>query len=250
LLGSACLTEARADSCVLASEHAGIPFSVERIASDWTCRIQFVIDHQIAANTVGPLKTGMAEAMYLYLLDRPPVAAALINRLDLAGYKSEERGPGRWWSSDGEGTEGIVQLVYQHHTTRVYYLEGTHHSRLLPNVTGKAVIFLRMRPVKDQSGSDAMESTMVAYTMLDNRVLSGLVSLLRPLIASTVMRKLSKGLEVVNRLGLEMSQRPHRVLFEATDPPPLPEQDVTFLRQALSRPHAPAAAPKSSPPAP
>ena len=57
----------------------------------------------------------------------------------------------------------------------------------------------------DERGSDAMESTMVAYTMLDNRVLSGFVSLLRPLVDATVMRKLSKGVEMVNRLGLEFA---------------------------------------------
>lgn len=250
VLASVSSGHVRADSCFVASEQSGIAFPAVKVAGDWTCRLQLVIDHHISANTVGPLITAMAEPMYLYMLDRPPVAAALINRLDLADYKSEERGPGRWWGSDGEGTEGIVQLISQDRTTRVYYLEGTHHSSLLPNVSGKAVIFLRMRPVKDERGSDAMESTMVAYTMLDNRVLSGFVSLLRPLIDATVMRKLSKGLEVVNRLGLEMDRRPDRVLFEATDPPPLPEQDVAVLTQALRRRHNSSATPHSSRPAP
>ena len=177
--------------------------------------------------------------MYVHLLDHPPMAAALINRLDLADYKAESRGPGRWWGNDGEGTEGIVQLVYQDRTTRVYYLEGTHHSRLLPNLSGKAVVFLRMGPVKASSGLEAMENTMVAYTMLDNRLLSGLASLLRPLVGATVTRKLAKGVDVVNRLGLEMRQRPARVLFEAADPPPLPDGDVAFLKEALGTPVSP-----------
>jgi hypothetical protein len=100
-----------------------------------------------------------------------------------------------------------------------------------------------MSVVKETSGLQAMESTMVAYTMLDNRILSGLASLLRPLIGATVSRKLAKGVEVVNRLGLEMRQHPDRVLFEATDPPPLPDEDVAFLKQALAtRAQAPAAA--------
>jgi hypothetical protein len=102
-------------------------------------------------------------------------------------------------------------------------------------VTGKAVVFLRMSAVKDNNGLEAMESTMVAYTMIDNRILSGLASLLRPLIGATVTRKLAKGVEVVNRLGLEMRQHPERVLFEATDPPSLPDEDVAFLKQALGR---------------
>ena len=138
-----------------------------------------------------------------------------------------------WWGNDGEGTEGIVQLVYHDRRSRVYYLEGTHRSRLLPNLSGKAVVFLRMGPVKDPNGLESMQNTMVAYTMLDNRVLSGLATLLRPLVGATVSRKLAKGVNVVNRLGLEMRQRPDRVLFEATDPPALSDDDVTFLTQAL-----------------
>jgi hypothetical protein len=193
-----------------------------------------VIDHYTTANSVGPLNTAMDEAMYLHLLERPPVAAALINRLDLADYKAETRGLDRWWGSDGEGTEGLVQLVYHDRTTRVYYLEGSHRSRLLPNLRGKAVVFLRMNSIKDPSGLESMQSTMVAYTMLDNRFLSGLASLLRPLVGATIIKKLAKGVDVVNRLGLEMRKRPDRVLFEATDPPSLAEEEVAFLKQALA----------------
>lgn len=231
---SGCLNEARAESCTLESEHAGISFPVEYLPEEWACRLKFVIDHYTTATSLGPLKTATDESVHRYLLDHPPMAAALINRLDLAPYKAETRGPGQWWGNDGDGTEGVVQLVYHDRTNRVYYLEGTHHSRLLPNLSGKAVVFLRMGIVKEPSGLESMHNTMVAYTMLDNRILSGLASLLRPLVGATVTRKLAKGVEVVNRLGLEMRQRPDRVLFEATDPPPLPDEDVAFLKKVLS----------------
>ena len=226
-------SRAGSESCVLASHHAGVTFPVERLDPEWTCRLQSIIDNYTTANKVGPLRTAMTESMYVYLLDRPPLAAALINRLDLAQYKAETRGSHRWWGNDGEGTEGIVHLVYDDRTSRVYYLEGTHHSRLLPNMSGKAVVFLRMNPIKESNDAEAMENTLVSYTKLDNRMLSGLVSLLRPLIGGTVTRKLAKGVDVVNRLGLEMRRHPDRVLFEATDPPSLAAEDVTFLKEAL-----------------
>jgi hypothetical protein len=91
-----------------------------------------------------------------------------------------------------------------------------------------------MAAVKDATGQEAVETTLVSYTRLDNRVLAGLVSLLRPLVGRTVSRKLMKGVDAVNRLGLEMRRHPDRVLFEATDPPPLPPEDVAFLKQALA----------------
>jgi hypothetical protein len=222
-----------ADSCKLEPEHGGMSFPVEQVTGDWPCRLKLVIDQYTTANTLGPLKTAMDAPMYLHLLDQPPFAAALINRLDLADYKAETRGPNRWWGNDGEGAEGMVHLVYRDRASRIYYLEGTHHSRLLPNLSGKAVVFLRIRAVKDRSGLESMENNLVAYTRLDNRLLSGLASLLRPLVGATVSRKLAKGVDVVNRLGLEMRRRPERVLFEATDPPPLADEDVAFLKEAL-----------------
>lgn len=225
---------ADADRCLLPLQHAGVPFPVEQLQPSWSCRLEPILSHYTTANKVGPIRTPLPETVYLYLLDHPPTAAALINRLDLGLYRAEVRGAGRYWGHDGEGTEGIVELVYRDRTSRIYYLEGSHDSRLLPHVTGKAVVLLRMRRLIDQNGVESMESTMVSYTRLDNRVLSGLVSLLRPLVGGIVTRKLTKGVETVNRLSRVMREHPERVLFEATDPPGLPDQDVAFLRQALT----------------
>lgn len=231
-------SEAQSETCPVPSLHAEVSFSIEKVDPDWACRLQEIVGHYTITTKVGPLRTGLPESLYRDLLDRPPLAAALINRLDLGLYKSEMRGPGRFWGNDGEGTEGVVQLISQSRTARIYYLEGLHESRLLPNITGKAVVFLKMDSVKDADGMEAMDSTMVAYTKLDSRILSGVVSLLRPFIGGTVKRKLSKGVETVNRLSILMRQHPDRVLFEAMDPPALPDEDVAFVKQALeSMPH-------------
>jgi hypothetical protein len=223
----------QAETCVLTSQHAGVTFPVEKVDPVWTCRLHAIIGTYTTVNKVGPIRAALSESMYQYLLDRPPLAGALINRLDLGLYEAERRGPGRYWGNDGEGTEGIVELVYQDRTSRIYYLVGSHHSRLLPNMTGKAVVLVSMNAVKEASGAEAMDSTMVSYARLDSRILSGLMSLLRPLIGGIVSRKLAKGVEAVNRLGLEMRERPERVLFEATDPPSLPAEDVAFLKVAI-----------------
>jgi hypothetical protein len=171
------------------------------------------------------------------------LAAALMNRLDLGLYKSEARGPGRYWGDDGEGTQGIVHLVYKDRASRVYYLEGTHHSRLLPNLSGKAVVLLRMNPVQDAQGLPSMDTTIVSYARLDNRLLSGVLTLIRPLVGSTVYRKLTKGIETVHRLGIEFRQHPERVLAEATDPPAFDLDDVAFLKEALTGGHGSAGMP-------
>ena len=78
-----------------------------------------------------------------------------------------------------------------------------------------------------------MDSTLVSYTRLDNRLLAGIVSLLRPLVGGTVTRKLAKGVDTVNRLSQVMRQQPDRVLSEATKSPALSDDEVAFLKHAL-----------------
>ena len=231
---------AQSERCQLPPQHAGVTFPVDQVGRSWACRLQPLLSDYTTANKVGPIRTKLPESLYRYLLDRPPLAAALINRLDLGLYLAERRGPGRYWGYDGEGTSGIVELVYQDPTARIYYLEGSHDSRMLPQVTGKAVVFVRMAPVKEADGTESMDTLLVAYTRLDNRVLSGLVSLLRPLIGGTVRGKLIKGIETVNRLGDVMRKQPDRVLFEAADPPAFADADVAFLKRALEEMHVPA----------
>lgn len=240
----------QADDCSLSPQHAGVTFPVDRVGKDWACRLQPIIANYTAANKIGPARLALSEPLYGYLLDRPGTAAALMDRLELGLYKAETRAPGVYWGSDGEGTEGVIQLAYEDRTSRIYYVEGIHHSRLLPNITGKAVVLVRMNPLMESQGTEEMETTLVSYTRVDNRVLSGVLSLFRSLVGSIVANKLTKGIADVNRLGLEMRQHPDRVLFEAADPPPLPAEDVAFLKQALSSSKSPGGMNAKDPTAP
>lgn len=223
----------QSETCVLSPEHAGVTFPLEKVDPDWACRLAPIIGNYTTTSKLGPVQTPLPEMVYVYLLDRPPMTATLVNRLGIAPYQSETKGSGRYWASDGEGTEGVVHLVYHDRTSRVYYLEGSHNSRFLPDVTGKAVVLLRINPVTDSDGTEAVESTLVAYTRLDNRLLSGFVSLLRPLVGGIVTQKLTKGVNSVNRLSPMLRQQPDRVLSEAMKPPALSLDDVAFLKQAL-----------------
>lgn len=238
---------AESDSCVFPSQHAGVMFPVDQMDTRWACRLNPITSHYTTATKIGPMRTPLPEHIFLYLLDHPVMAAALLNRLDLGLYKAEVREPGEFWATDGEGTEGIIHPVIQEGTTRVYFAQGSHDGRLLPKVTGKAVVLLRLSPVTDSRGIASIDSTLVAYLRLDNRVLSGILSLLRPLIGNVVNRQLLKAFDAARLLGGAMREHPDRVLFEATDPPSLPDEDVAFLKAALTSLHNPISSPRATP---
>ncbi len=228
-----CVGSSRSEACTLSPEHGGLTFPVERVDPIWTCRLDAIIQDHTTETKIGPIRTALPEPLYHYLLDHPSFTAALIRRLNLGLYHVDMRESGTFWGDDGEGTKGLVHLVYEDPASRMYFLEGTHESRILPRVTGKAVVLLRMEAVRDGQGDEVMASTMVAYTRLDNRFLSGLVSLLHPLVAKVVTSRLQKGVQTVDRLGLAMKQDPQRVLSIAERDPALPDQHRAFLKQML-----------------
>ncbi len=235
------------DRCSLPAHHAGVVFPLDQVETAWACRLEPIVTQYTTANKVGPQRTPLPQPVFLYLLDHPVMAAMLVNRLDLGLYKAEQRGLGEFWATDGEGTEGIVHSLFRDPATRIYYVEGSHDGRFLPRVSGKAVVLLRLHPVTDNRGVESIDSTMVAYLRLDNRFLSGMLSLLRPLIGNVVNRQILKAFDAARRLGGAMREHSEQVLFEAMDPPALPDDEVAFLKAALASMHNPVESPRPTP---
>lgn len=224
--------------CVLAAQHAGLTFPVERVEGDWTCRLQQIIDDYTTVGRVGPIRIQLPEPVYAGLLDHPATIATLVNRLGIGPYRAEMRASNEFWVNDGDGLEGVVHLVYKDRLARIYYLEGFHDGALFPRVYAKAVVFLAVNDAKDPQGIGVVDTTLVTYTRLDNRVLAGLVSAIRPLVGGAVTRKLLRGFDAANRLGQAMVERPDSVLREAAAPPALGADEVAFLKQSVaSLPH-------------
>jgi hypothetical protein len=119
-------------------------------------------------------------------------------------------------------------------------VEGSHDGRFLPRVSGKAVVLLRLHPVTDNRGVESIDSTMVTYLRLDNRFLSGMLSLLRPLIGNVVNRQLLKAFDAARRLGGAMrgTSRAGPVRSDGSTGT-LPDDEVAFLKAALAGLHNP-----------
>jgi hypothetical protein len=218
----------------LSSQHAGLTFPVEQVDASWVCRLHQIIDDYTTVGRVGPIHTRLSETLYADLLDHPAAIATLANRLGIGPYRAEMRGPDEFWVNDGDGMEGVVRLLYQDLRARIYHLEGFHDSALFPRVYAKAVVLLTVEAVKGPQGTQSVETTLVTYTRLDNRLLAGLVSAIRPLVGKAVTRKLLRGFDAANRLAEAMVEHPDWVLREAVTPPALGAEDMTFVKEAIA----------------
>lgn len=199
------------EPCTIAAERGMDQFPVAQLDSAARCQLGHVVNHFSAAGSIGPVQTPIPLPLYTYLLDRPPLMASLLERLGLGAYQFAAREPNQFWVNDGDGTQGLLSLVYQDETNRIYHIDGQHEGHVFPMVKAKAAVFMKIQPATTPEGYPAVQSVLMSYTRLDSSIVAGLVRLLRPLVNDAVTRKLSRGFEATNLLGLAIAQDPDRV---------------------------------------
>jgi hypothetical protein len=217
------------DDCTVTAEQGGVVFPVDKLDIPTRCRIGAVVNAYTTAGLIGPVQTPVTPQLYEYLLDRPPLIAALVERLGLGAYRFTAREMNQFWVNDGDGTQGLLTLVYQDPTHRIYHIDGYHEGQLFPMVRAKAAVFMTILPVTTTEGSPAVQTSLMAYTRLDASLLAGLIRVLRPLVGDAVTRKLSRGFEVTNQLGTAIAQDREQVAQQASLVPWLSTTELQTL---------------------
>ena len=237
--------------CTVPAEQGGALFPVEKLDARARCRIGAVVHGYTTAGLIGPVQSPVTPELYEYLLDRPPLIASLTDRLDLGSYQFTVRGPNQYWVNDGEGTQGLLTLVYQDSTHRIYHIDGFHEGQIFPMVRAKAAAFMHITPVTTPDGYSVVETSLMAYTKLDDSILAGLVRILRPLIGEAVTRKLSRGFDVTNQLGAAIAQDRDRVAQQASLVPWLSANELqTLIGWLYTIPQRTVPSPAAPPPPP
>jgi hypothetical protein len=162
-------------------------------------------------------------------------------------YRIQGRGHRQYWVDDGEGADGMVRLLYQEGHTRIYYIEGRHRSRFLPDIEAATAVVMHTTAISDRERQSA-QTRMQAYTRFKDGVVTDLLRLFKPLVTGPVTRALSKEFTLTHRLGEAIAQDPARVRRAAESLSAEAGQDRDALLSLLDGVPAPAPAP-SQPPA-
>lgn len=194
--------------------------------------LPLVHDHARLRHTgsvvTGPVRTALPAPLYTYFLDHPAVTASLMQRLGLGPYQARSDSPTQFWVNDGEGTQGLVRILYQDATTRIYHIEGFHEGRLLPVMRGQAVVFLSAA-AEGRADLAAVDTTLTSYIQLDNRTLSSILSLFKPLIGEAITRRLTRVFDDTDRLSQVIAQDLDQVLQHLLALPPNKSDDLASL---------------------
>ncbi|MBI3297053.1 MAG: hypothetical protein HYZ75_02740 [Elusimicrobia bacterium] len=183
---------------------------------------------------VGPIESPLSLEVTDFLLDHPDLAAWFVRRRKIAPYVIEMETPTRSRADDGEGTSGFIELVDRQPGRRSYYTEGTHVSRIFPDIRASAVVIMTIDPVQKPGCRQHVVSSFDVYVRMRSGFVSAMVRVLKPFIKGTLVRKFTKAFSVAAKIGVLLARQPEAARKELLSYPGLSAEDKERLKTLLS----------------
>lgn len=121
--------------------------------------------------------------LYLFLVRHPDVVVGIWEELKISDLRIQQTGPGVYRGSDGEGTVGTVEFLYQDHDTHIVYTEGQYNGPLLANsVQGRSLVILKTGYIREPDGQYYITSRLDTFTQIDNAGIEFLTRTFQPVI--------------------------------------------------------------------
>ncbi|HEX4047829.1 MAG TPA: hypothetical protein VH309_08345 [Elusimicrobiota bacterium] len=184
---------------------------------------------------LGPDVIPLPIAASNFLLDHPDLSAFIVNREKIAPYKIEMLSARRSLADDGDGTEGVLNLLERTGRHRLYYGEGVHHSRVFPDIRAAAVISMDLSAAAGPDGGERTMTTFRVWVRIKSRFVAGLVRTLRPFLRGVVVRKFSKAFTVAESTGRFLARDPGAAAADVDAFPGLHPEERAEILAMISR---------------
>jgi hypothetical protein len=134
--------------------------------------------------------------VYAAFVDTPEVTAAAARFRRIWSYEIHALDDNRYWGDDGDGAQGVAQVLRREPRRRVVLSQGQHTSPLLGTIGGSALTVLDLEP-----RDGAVNPRLTAYVYIDNRSAATLARLLVPTFGFIADQKLGEELRVTSTVA-------------------------------------------------
>jgi hypothetical protein len=213
----------------------GVP--LDRLDDAARARVDAILSSTLLSHRVTGLRTRSREPVFLFLLDHPDFAAAVVRALRLGQYQVERRDDG-FWGDDSRGARGLIRVLYSDEGRRLYHLEGVYEGRGLPAIQGRMLVLIEFHHENDPSGATYLEASVTGHVRLDTPIVGAIAQLATTLARSTVERaadrKVHRFFGTVARVSRWAYDQPDQ-FWAALEANPEVPQDATLaaFRQIL-----------------
>jgi hypothetical protein len=220
-------------ACQVLVDDPEVVFPVDKMDRQTLCVLAGVVNDHTTSRVMPPILTPIQKPVFDFLLDHMILTAALVRKLALGEYRIRRIGAQTFQGEDGLGAEAVFLLIYQDPTRRVYHIHGKHQGKVIPLITGEAIVMLTCHAKLGADGKEHVETRIVAYSRLDNAVLATLVKVFEPLLRGVVNDKLTTPFITVHRLGKFIARDAESVYRQVESVSDADKADMEALRALL-----------------
>lgn len=206
----------------MARQEAAAAIPLAKLHADDRMRVQRVLDDTTVFRRMPTQLIECDPEFFLFLVEHPDVVVNIWQVLDISDVQLDAIGPRQYDADDASGTVGKVELVYRSPETHVFYADGKYEGHFFPRpVTGRIVLLLRSRFMRDADGTEFVHARLDAFVQMDNFSAEILAKTFQPLVApvadhnfreTTSFASTLNRAAVVNYQGVEeLAQRLKRI---------------------------------------
>ena len=170
--------------------------------------------------------------IFEYLLDHPEFATHVTRALKLARYRVWHT-PEGLFLDDGWGATGRFSVIHAVGGTRVMYARGQYQQRVLPAISGQAVVVLASEFQPGSDGRTSITTAVTGFVKLDSRFLNLFSRLARGIVDAKAEKEAHRLVRVFARASRAIDERPAEVLAQLRQSPDVPQRELEEFRQLL-----------------
>lgn len=173
--------------------------------------------------------------VFEFLLDHPEFATHVTRALRLARYRIWQAEDGLFLD-DGWGATGRLSLVYASSGTRVMYARGAFQQRLLPSITGQAVVTIDydFRPGAD--GREVLSAAVTSQLKVDGAFAELVFKLAGPAVVEKAQLESRRLTRLFAKVLRAVEERPAELYAALDQRPDIPRRELQTFRSLLRLP--------------
>jgi hypothetical protein len=195
---------------------------------------EIVEDPSVSTKVSGGAFTARRE-IFEYLLDHPEFASHVARTLRTARYRIWRSADGLQLD-DGWGTVGQFDVVHAARGLRVMYARGQYKARLLPDISGQAVVVIEYGYAPAADGKSVVSTAVTGFVRIDSRVLATAGRVARPAAEAKADKEALRLVRVFAKTTRAIEENPGAVYDQLRQRPGVPAQELEEFRQLLKLP--------------
>ena len=188
----------------------------------------------VSARAAGEPFVGRRE-VFEFLLDHPEFATHVTRALRVARYRIWRTGDGLF-VDDGWGATGQVFVVRAASGTRVLYARGEFQHKLLPAITGEAVVTINYDTQPAADGRDLLVAAISSQLRIDGPFGDLVVKLASAMATEKAEKESRRLVHIFARVLKAIDEKPAALYASLRERPDVPQRELEQFRVLLKLP--------------